>query len=67
MFYIGAVVILLGSGYIGVVTAKRIGQVVWKNREHCDYNPEVPLPDYIEVDNNIQVHPSRVRLYKDGD
>lgn len=60
MFKVGDVV-TYGNGKRGKVTAVRKNHVVHRNEVPCEHNPETRLPDYVEIDGEIQIHPSRVR------
>lgn len=65
MIAVGVVVIVVGSGLIGVVTAIRRG-VKAHDSIPCNDDGGTPLPDYIEIDGFVQVHPSKVREYKES-
>lgn len=62
------VVVLVGSGVVGVITAIRRNRYASDGlpgaEGECENNPKTKLPDYVEIDGDIQVHPSRVRRVK---
>ena len=64
---IGQRVRIIHTGYEGVITSIRIGanasNGLWKG--HCEHNPKAKLPDYIEIDNHIQIHPDKVEVLDD--
>lgn len=63
MFEIGMLVLIVGTGVVGTITAIRKGMTTGDvmGSTHCDNNPDTPLPDYVEIDGNVQVHPSKVK------
>ena len=63
---IGTLVQVISTGYKGVITSIRIGASASDGLHgcmhgFCPYNPKAKLPNYIEIDGWIQIHPSRVR------
>ena len=67
MFEIGMVVIIVSTGMIGVITAIRRSVNASDNMQgalDCDINPKNKLPDYVELDGEVQVHPSRVEKHE---
>ena len=62
---LGDIVRIKSTGYIGVVTDMRIGRKATTGMSFYHDRPETPLPDYIEIDEFIQVHPEKVERYED--
>lgn len=58
---IGTVVVIITTGFVGTITAVRYGVRAQDALRNCNPNPSAtPLPDYIEIDGYIQIHPSKV-------
>ena len=63
---IGQRVRIISTGYEGVITSIRIGASASDGLHgcyngFCPYNPRAKLPNYIEIDDFIQIHPDKVR------
>ena len=57
---LGDKVRIISTGYIGLVTGFRIGMKATTGMDLHHDRAETPIPDYIEIDNFIQVHPEKV-------
>ena len=61
---VGDKVCIISTGYVGRITSVRYGAYASDGMQganiHCDKNPRTKLPDYIEIDGHIQVHPDKV-------
>ena len=51
-------------GKVYEVTAVRIGRYAHEEGPECEYNPRLRLPDYVELDHDAQVHPSKIEVVK---
>lgn len=52
------------GGKVGTVTDVRYDKYPSDDitdGSYCPHNPKTKLPDYVEIDGEIQVHPTRVR------
>ena len=63
---VGQCVQIRSTGYKGVITSIRIGAKATDGMILYHDRARTSLPDYIEIDGYIQVHPSRVRSVRCG-
>lgn len=66
MLEVGMIVFVASLGITGVITAIRRGMRTTDILMNCSATDGAELPDYVEIDGNIQVHPSRVTRVKEN-